>query len=130
MTEDAAAVRLPGVMWHVTLTLHGQPQEPESLAQRLQHLAFSHGVELAARYSEDTVEVRYWDEGQDCRVVVDHALDLWDAHREGADLPLWPVVGIEVLDRSSFRRRWPSGTPAELLAPGVAPMPVAADDEG
>lgn len=121
--SDAAAVRLPGVLWHVTITLHGNPQDPASLARSLGQLADAHGFDLAARYTDDTVELRYWDEGSDARVVVGHALDLWDEHRPDAQLPAWPVVGVEVLDRSSFRRRWPPGTtPAELFAPGVRPL--------
>lgn len=122
--SEAAPVRLPGVLWHVTITLHGQPQQQDRLARSLKRLADAHGFDLAARYSEDTVELRYWDEGHDCRVVVGHALDLWDEHRPEARLPSWPVVGIEVLDRSSFHRRWPPGTAAaELFAPGVQPLP-------
>lgn len=122
MTE-AAAVRLPGVLWHVTITLHGQPQDPGRLAAALGQLAEAHGFDVAARYTDDTVELRYWDEGQDCRVVVGHALDLWDEHRPDTELPAWPVVGVEVLDRPSFRRRWPPGTTSsELFAPGVRPL--------
>lgn len=124
MAEEAAALRLPGVMWHVTLTLHGNPQPPDSLHHSLQELAFHHGFDLSARYSPDTVELRYWDEGQDCRAVVEHALGLWDSHRQDQELPSWPVVGVEVLDRPSFRRRFPAGEAPGLLAPGVAPLPV------
>ncbi len=122
MAEQTAALRLPGVMWHVTLTLHGQPQPPELLQKGLQELAFHHGFDLSARYSPDTVELRYWDEGQDCRSVVDHALALWDEHRQDRDLPSWPVVGVEVLDRPAFRRRWPEGADPSLMQPGVHPL--------
>lgn len=122
MAQDAAALRLPGVLWHVTLTLHGQPQRPEHLRSALQELAFHHGFDLSARFSPDTVELRYWDEGQDCRVVVGHALELWEEHREDRDLPSWPVVGVEVLDRPSFQRRWPDAEGSDLLAPGVRPL--------
>ena len=122
MAEGAAPLRLPGVMWHVTLTFHGQPQRPEQLRSGLETLAFHHGFDLAARYSRDTVELRYWDEGQDCRSVVESALSLWDEHRKDSDLPAWPVVGVEVLDRPSFRRRWAPGD-AGLLEPGVRELP-------
>lgn len=124
MAEEAAALRLPGVMWHVTLTLHGNPQPPDTLHTSLQELAFHHGFDLSARYSPDTVELRYWDEGQDCRAVVESALELWDSHRHDRELPSWPVVGVEVLDRPSFRRRFPSGEAPDLLAPGVRPLPA------
>lgn len=122
MTQPAN-VRLPGVMWHVTITLHGHPHEPRSLAEALGKLAFTHGIDLSARYGPDLVELRYWDEGQDCRRVVGSALDLWDSYRDDVDLPAWPVVGVEVLDRPTFRRRWPPGSDdADLFAPGVRPL--------
>lgn len=127
MAEEAAALRLPGVMWHVTVTLHGNPQAPDHLQAALQELTFHHGVGLSARYTPDTVELRYWDEGQDCRVVVSNALDLWDVHRQDQDLPAWPVVGVEVLDRPSFRRRFPDGADADLMAPGVRPLSPPAE---
>ncbi len=122
MAEEPA-VRLPGVLWHVTVTVHGQPQAADRLQLGLQTMAFSHGIDLCARYSPDTVELRYWDEGSDCRVVVGHALALWDDYRGEVDLPAWPVVGVEVLDRTSFRRRFPQGGDPALFAPGVHPFP-------
>jgi hypothetical protein len=116
-------MRLPGVLWHVTITLHGKPQLSQRLAESLRSLAFAHGIGLSARYSTDTVELRYWDEGHDCRVVAGHGLDLWDEHRVSSELPNWVVVGVEVLDRQFFQRRWPPGsTDPELFTPGVAPM--------
>ncbi|MFN8125575.1 MAG: hypothetical protein U0R64_03580 [Candidatus Nanopelagicales bacterium] len=123
MAQDAAAVRLPGVLWHVTVTLHGQPQRPDELADVLAELAFHHGFDLSVRYTPDTVELRYWDEGTDCRTVAAAALDLWDAHRADLSLPAWPVVGVEVLDRAAFRRRWPDGASSEVFTPGVRPLP-------
>ncbi len=122
MAKEAVATRPPGDLWHVTVTVHGQPQTADRLQLGLQTMAFSHGVDLAARYSPDTVELRYWDEGHDCRAVVGHALDLCDDHRQDSDLPAWPVVGVEVLDRPAFRRRWPDGTASPLLKPGVRPL--------
>ncbi len=122
MAQGAAPLRLPGVMWHVTLTFHGQPQPAGRLRSGLETLVFHHGIDLSARFNRDTVELRYWDEGQDCRAVVDAAMSLWDEHRRNSDLPAWPVVGVEVLDRPSFRRRWSPGDPA-LLEPGVREMP-------
>jgi hypothetical protein len=128
MTQPAG-VRLPGVMWHVTVTLHGHPLEPGRLAAGLELLAFAHGIDLSARYAPDLVELRYWDEGQDCRVVVGHALHLWDSHRPDADLPAWPVVGVEVLDRPTFRRRWRAGSDeGELFTPGVRPLRPSPDE--
>ena len=33
------------------------------------------------------------------------ALRLWGEHRSTAGLPTWRVVGLEVLDRETFRQR-------------------------
>jgi len=125
---EPSAMRLPGVMWHVTVTLHGQPLGQQPLQESLDRLAFAHGFGLAARYSDDTVELRYWDEGHDARVVADQGIAMWDEHRTELGLPNWVVVGIEVLDRQSFQRRWPPGSgAAELFEPGVRPMTRYAD---
>ena len=114
---------LPGVMWQVTLTLHGAPQQADLLAEQLQALEVAHGIGLSARYQPEMVELRYWDEGHDCRRVADNALNLWELHRAEIDLPNWVVVGVEILDRGTFQRRWPDGHPqAGLFTPGVAPL--------
>lgn len=121
--SEPGEVRLPGVMWHVTVTLHGQPQEPGELARQLSQLALAHGIGLSARYQPDMVELRYWDEGHDCGRVAGNALGLWDSHREDLGLPSWAVVGLEVLDRGCFRRRYPRGTHGvEPFTPGVRPL--------
>jgi len=120
---ESAEVRLPGSLWHVTITLRGQPHDPAELALRLTDLAFAHGIGLSARYLPDTVELRYWDEGHDCRRVADNALGLWDAHRADIDLPPWAVVGLEVLDRHLFRRRFADAAGRQdVFTPGVGPM--------
>lgn len=117
------SLTLPGVVWHVTVTLHGTPHEPGGLEHKLSQLAMAHGVGLSVRYRPDRAELRYWDEGHDCRRVANNSLDLWDLHREELGLPSWAVVGLEVLDRSSFRQRWPPGTTGRnALTPGVRPI--------
>ena len=125
MAEEPA-VRLPGVLWHVTVTVHGQPQAADRLQLGLQTMAFSHGIDLCAslqsRHRRTPVlgrRVRL----PGCRR---HALALWDDYRGEVDLPAWPVVGVEVLDRTSFRRRFPKGDPA-LFAPGVHPSLTRGD---
>jgi hypothetical protein len=47
------------------------------------------------------------------------ALRLWGEHRRTAGLPTWNVVGLEVVDRATHRRRGGSGA---LLSPGVRPF--------
>ena len=122
-TVDDGSVTLPGTMWHVTVTVNGEPFSATALQAGLATVEFAHPFGLSARYAEDLVELRYWDEGSDCRAVTRAALNLWDEHRRDARLPAWPVVGLEVLDRPTFRRRWPAGSDkAQVLAPGVRPL--------
>ena len=121
MSESALAV--PGSLWHVTLTITGEPARAEGLQAGLAILELLHPFALSARYSVDTVELRYWDEGQDCKAVALSAMSLWDDHRTGAGLPSWPVVGLEVLNRATFRMHWPTGSDRKRrMAPGVRPL--------
>lgn len=121
MSEETVSV--PGAMWHVTLTLTGSPVSSARLQDSLAQLAEFHPFGLSARYAIDVVELRYWDEGHDAASVARTAIEMWEKNRDEVRLPDWPVVGIEVLDRATFRRRWPSGSdPAELLKPGVRPF--------
>lgn len=121
MSESAFSV--PGALWHVTVTVNGEPTSGGALQSGLAKLELVHPFGLSARYSVDTVELRYWDEGDDCRSVALSALSLWDDHRTGVGLPPWPVVGLEILNRATFRRRWPSGSDGERrMAPGVRPL--------
>lgn len=121
MSESALAV--PGSLWHVTLTVTGEPGSADGLRSGLSMLELMHPFGLSARYSADTVELRYWDEGQECRSVALSAMSLWDDHRSSAGLPSWPVVGLEVLNRPTFQLRWPAGSDAKKrMAPGVRPL--------
>jgi hypothetical protein len=47
------------------------------------------------------------------------ALRLWGEHRRTAGLPTWTVVGLEVVDRATHRRRGGTGA---LVSPGVRPF--------
>lgn len=126
VSDPGQSLRLPGVLWHVTITLHGKPSPVRPLQDALTELALRHPFDLSVRFTSETAELRYWDEGHDCRCVVDKAVELWDEHRTELGLPTWPVVGVEVLDRPTFRRRWAPGHPqAHLLTPGVLPFPRA-----
>ncbi|MCB0919083.1 MAG: hypothetical protein KDC39_11015 [Actinobacteria bacterium] len=121
MGEDS--VHVPGAMWHVTLTLTGPPVSSARLADSLSQLAEFHPFGLSARYAIDVIELRYWDEGHDCRTVTDNAIEMWNKNRDEVRLPDWPIVGVEVLDRATFRRRWPNGSDRlDLLKPGVRPF--------
>ena len=54
--------------------------------------------------------MRYWDESVDVEGAVAQALRLWRDHEQCARLPPWRVVGLEVVDRDTARRRWTPGT--------------------
>lgn len=120
---SGSTVSVPGTLWHVTITVNGEPTSAGRLRSGLANLEMAHPFGLSARYALDTVEIRYWDEGQDCRSIARNALSLWDDHRKSLGLPVWPVVGLEILNRATFRRRWPTGSDHKnRMAPGVRPM--------
>lgn len=126
VTEDTVRT-LPapaGAMWHVTVTVSGDPVPGPEIKAGLERLAHEHPFLLAGRYAPDRAEVRYWEEARDARVVVELALALWDEHRGSAGLPAWHVVGLEVVDRDTFHRRGraqPTG-PGLVAAGGVTPF--------
>ena len=109
-------------LWHVTLTLAGEPFEPEALRTGLDRLVVERPFMLSVRYDATRAELRYWDEAEDVDVAAALALRLWGDHRMSCDLPAWRVVGLEVLDRETVRARG-AGRPANpLIAAGVAPF--------
>jgi hypothetical protein len=107
--------------WHVTLTLAGSPVDQCDIRVGLERLSHDHPFLLSGRYDVDRAEVRYWEEGPDAASVVRLALELWDEHRETSGLPDWQVVGVEVLDRETFRRRGRVSLPPVSLV-GVSPF--------
>ncbi len=109
----------PGPMWHVTLTVSGQPVDLTVIRQGLERLAHERPFLLTGRYGHDRAEVRYWEEGLDARTVSDLALRLWAEHIESAGLPNWGVAGVEVLDRETWHRRARRGGVAGLSAAGA-----------
>jgi hypothetical protein len=42
----------------------------------------------------------------DIEGAVAQALRMWSEHQTSARLPAWRVVGLEVVDRDTARRRW------------------------
>jgi len=110
-------------MWHVTLTVAGNPVPPAEIRAGLERLTQERPFLLSARYAADHAEVTYWEEARDVDDAAALALRLWGEHRTSADLPKWTVAGLEVVDRATFQRRATS-TPAPALVPtgGVRPF--------
>jgi hypothetical protein len=92
-------------MWHITLTVSGQPVPEPVIRSALERLSHEHPFLLSGRYAEDRAEVRYWEEAADANGALRLAVHLWDEHTASAQLPAWRVVGVEVVDRETFHRR-------------------------
>jgi hypothetical protein len=92
-------------MWHVTLTMGGPARDSAEVRAALERLAHERPFMLSARYAADRVEVRYWEEAACVDDAAALALRLWGEHRDSADLPPWVVVGLEVVDRTTFQLR-------------------------
>lgn len=102
--------RVPAsLMWHVTVTVFGVQQDPEEVRAALERLSHERPFLLTGRYAADRAEVQYWEEARDVEDAAALALRLWGEHRLTADLPPWRVVGLEVVDRETFRRRTGDG---------------------
>jgi hypothetical protein len=110
-------------MWHVTLTLAGTAVELGELREALERLAYERPFLLAARYSTDRAEVRYWEEAPDLASAVAMGLRLWEDHRASSRLPAWQLVGMEVVDHDTYQWRTSrSEAPALVAAGGVRPF--------
>ena len=109
-------------LWHVTLTVAGDPVNVDVLRHALDRLVEERPFMLSVRYDRVRAELRYWDEAEDVDDAAALALRLWGEHRVSCELPAWRVVGLEVLDRATVRARG-AGRPANpLVAAGVAPF--------
>ena len=99
---DATAER---PMWHITLTVAGAAVPEPAIKAALERLSEEHPFLLSGRYAADRAEVRYWEEAADVATALRMAVLLWDEHAVSAQLPMWRVVGVEVVDRETFHRR-------------------------
>ena len=106
---------IPTLMWHVTLSIEGEPIDEDEIREALERLSDEHPFLLAARFASDRAEVRYWDEAREIDAALSLATRLWNEHRDSAGLPDWRVVGVEVIDQDTFRRR----ARAEHAEPGL-----------
>ena len=110
-------------MWHVTLTVMGEEQDPVEVRSALERLTHERPFLLSVRYAADRAEVRYWEEAGELEDAAALALRLWGEHRSTAELPPWRVAGLEVVDRATFQRRaMDSPAPALVPAGGVRPF--------
>jgi hypothetical protein len=94
-----------GTMWHVTLTVTGDPVPSHVVRAALERLSEEHPFLLSGRYAPDRAEVRYWEEATEVATALRLAVLLWDEHVVSAQLPPWRVAGVEVIDRDTFHRR-------------------------
>ena len=92
-------------LWFVTITVSGERTTADSVREGLERLSEEQPFLVSAAYASSRAEVRYWDESVDIEGAVAQALKLWDEHQTTARLPAWKVVGLEVVDRDTARRR-------------------------
>jgi hypothetical protein len=110
-------------MWHVILTVAGDPVPACDIRGGLEQLARERPFLLTGRYAPDRAEVRYWEEASCIEDAAALALRLWGEHRGTAGLPSWEVVGLEVVERELFQLRGISGEIDVRLAPAGAVRP-------
>jgi hypothetical protein len=104
-----AAVPDQGRLWHVVLSVAGRTTPLTELRSGLEQLAHDHPFLLTARYAADHAEIRYWEQARDLHDAAAIALRLWGEHRVSAKLPAWEIVGLEVVDRPTYRKRTAQG---------------------
>lgn len=103
-------------LWHVTLTVSGAAAPADQVRRSLEQLAHDHPFLLTGRYAADHAEIRYWEEARDLHDAAAVALRLWGEHRQSAGLPPWEIVGLEVVDRTTYHQR---------VAEGYGPPPAS-----
>jgi len=109
-----------GRLWHVTLTVAGEPVEPMLVRAALSRLRDERPFIDTLEFTGTSAELQYWDEGAAMLDVASLALRLWAEHRESAGLPCWQIVGLEVVEKSIRENRVvvrPSGVPTATSMP-------------
>jgi hypothetical protein len=110
-------------LWFVTITVSGSRMPAEEVRAGLERLSEEEPFLVSAAYAGTRAEVRYWDESVDIEGAVAQALRLWRNHETSAKLPPWRVVGLEVVDRDTARRRWSEPARAQVGELGeIRPM--------
>lgn len=114
----------PGRLWHVTITLCGEAQDPESVHAALERLQAERPFLHSVRYESDSAELQYWEEAEGMLDAASLAMRVWNEHRESCDLPQWELTGLEVLQRDVLQRRSTTGMPTAMGMPGARPRPL------
>ena len=105
-----------GRLWHVTVTVAGDPVEPLLVRSALSRLTEQRPFIDSVSFTGDSAELQFWDEGDSMLDVASLALRLWTEYREPAGLPSWEVVGLEVVEKS-LRVRRGGGRPLGFHSP-------------
>jgi hypothetical protein len=95
-------------LWFVTITVSGPRVPRETIREGLERLSLEQPFLVSAAYASSRAEITYWDESVDVEGAVSQAIGLWQDHEGSAGLPPWTVVGLEVVNRDTARRRWNS----------------------
>ena len=110
-----------GRLWHVTVTVGGDPVEPLLVRSALARLTEQRPFIDSVCFTGTSAELQFWDEGDSMLDVASLALRLWTEHRESAGLPSWEVIGLEVVEKS-LRDRRAGGRPVGYRAPTSVPF--------
>lgn len=100
MTWDHNAHERSSRLWHVTLTVAGEPVELMLVRSSLSRLREQRPFIDTVEYTAGGAELQFWDEGEAMLDVASLALRLWSEHRASAGLPAWEIVGLEVVEKS------------------------------
>ncbi len=92
-------------LWHVVVTVGGEPQPLAEVTDALQRLRGERPFIDSLRFDESCAELCYWEEADEMVDAASLALRLWNEHRSSADLPPWRVMGLEVVERETFQAR-------------------------
>jgi len=98
-------VEQPLHLWHVTVTVGGEPHSAAAMHEALRALQNERPFIHSVRYDEGRAELQYWEEAEEMVDAASLALRLWNEHRETAGLPAWKVVGLEVVEQETWQAR-------------------------
>jgi hypothetical protein len=105
VVEKDGSLNEPTRLWHVTLSVSGQPMEDALVTRALQRLSEQRPIVHGLRCSADQAEIQFWEEGETLLDAASLALRVWDEYRDTAGLPRWEVVGLEVVERDIHASR-------------------------